>query len=86
MPVKASGLQLVGLNVKFGRFASIRRLLICEGTPLTRSGSGSLVNVATAVFSSTVIVDITGILPRLKGAVPMCSASLSASTPNGAPL
>src|SRR6185312_15144261 len=82
-PTTGIGLQLVGLNVKPGRLTLMLIWWICDGKPLTNFGAGSLVTVAWAVFSSTVIFDITGMWPRLNS--PTCVASVTSSRPNGAP-
>ena len=76
-------LQLVGLNVKPGRLTLMLSWWICDGKPLTNLGAGSLVTVACAVFSSTVIFDITGMWPRLNS--PTWVASVTSRRPNGAP-
>ena len=76
------GLQLVGLNSKFGRSTFTITRLSCSGMPRSWVGSGSETIVTDASFGSMNSLERTVTVPRLNGPA---TAGLTISRPNGAP-
>ena len=87
VPVTASGLQFVGLNVKPGRSMLTLTCLISSGIPSRIVGilygpESSVVIVSAAVVGLTSIFARTMTFPRLNGPA---TAGLTIDSPYGAP-